>query len=72
MKVMANTHGYNAMMSAGHHLSCAHSSILNLSADVVRVASAFCVIISNSIINTIIKIKRKMLFIIQEYTYASI
>ena len=66
MQAVANNNGYNAMMSAGHHFWCASYSISVLSADVIRVMSAFSVILKG----IIIKGKKKRRYI-QEYAYAS-
>lgn len=67
MQAMSYSNGNNAMMSMGHHFSCAHSRLSILSADVIRVMSAFSVLIKGIII-----IIRKNLFCnIQEYAYAS-
>lgn len=66
MHAVANNNGYNAMMSAGHHFCCASSSIVILSADVIRVMSAFSVLIKGIIISVIRKCKY-----IQEYANAS-
>ena len=65
MQAGAHTNGNNAMMSMGHHFSCAHAFLSILSADVIRVMSAFSVLL-----DVIIKVKNR-LFNIQEYAYAS-
>ena len=51
MQAMANSYGYNAMMSNGHHFSGAFSLIIKLLADVRRVMSAFYVLILDIIKN---------------------
>ena len=57
MQAGAHTNGNNEMMSSGHHLSCAHSFLSILSADVIRVMSAFSVLIKV----IFIRIKKKYL-----------
>ena len=67
MQASSYSNGNNAMMSSGHHFSCAHSRLFILSADVIRVMSAFSVLAKGIII-----IIRKILFNnIQEYAYDS-
>ena len=65
MKAMASYNGYNSAMSEGHHFSCAFSHLFVLKADVIRVMSAFSVVVDVIIIN----LKRKI-FYIREYACA--
>ena len=67
MQAMVNFDGYNAMMSKGHHFSCAHAFIFILSADVIRVMSAFSV----RVLGIIDRIKEILFYNIQEYAYDS-
>ena len=66
MQAGTHTNGNNAMMSSGHHFSCAHSFLSILSADVNRVMSAFSVLLKV----IFIRIKKKI-FNLQEYAYDS-
>lgn len=67
MQVTVNSYGYSAMMSKGHHFFCAHTFISILSADVIRVMSAFSVL-ARGIIG---RIKEILFYNIQEYAYDS-
>ena len=67
MQAGAHTNGNNAMMSMGHHFSCAHAFLSILSADVIRVMSAFSVLVKG----IIIRVRRIIFNNIQESAYAS-
>ena len=67
MQAGAQTKGNNAMMSSGHHFSCAHAFLSILSADVIRVMSAFSVFV----VSIVAIVRKKIIDKIQEYAYDS-